>query len=200
MRAVIDLSVLQEKDFGKVELFIPHQDNPPTKKLWTSLKIYQSHSLDDAYSGKSYFWALNPQPGGRFTDCRDVDHEVYLQFHFVGDSVNMEFSSPVHLTYFLFKSGNAEHPTDQFYDAVVEVATELGSGNETYVWSQVGSFRRGVAEGSLAGKKPAFAIRIKATAESAFWVSLREVGSLDYFYRALAKSKYFCILPYRAWF
>ena len=61
-----------------------------------------------------------------------MDHKVYLQV--VRESVNMEFSNPVHLTSFLFKFGNAEHPTDQFYDAVVEVATELGSGNETYVW------------------------------------------------------------------
>ncbi|GAU93552.1 hypothetical protein RvY_05478 [Ramazzottius varieornatus] len=145
---------LREKDFGKVELFIPHTDNPPAKKLSTSLKVYQSHTLEDAYAGKSYFWALNPQPG---------------------DGVTVEFSKPTLLTYFLFKSGNAEHPTDQFYDAVVEIATEPGKGNETYTWSQVGSFKRGIAEGSLAGKTPALAIRIRATAESAFWVSLREI-------------------------
>lgn len=60
------MGLLQEKDFGKVELFIPHTDNPPAKKLSTSLKVYQSHTLEDAYAGKSYFWALNPQPGKTF--------------------------------------------------------------------------------------------------------------------------------------
>ena len=49
------LIIFQEKDFGKIELFIPHV-NPAAKKVWTTLKVYQSHTLEDAYSGKSFFW------------------------------------------------------------------------------------------------------------------------------------------------
>ncbi|XP_055338024.1 alpha-1,3-mannosyl-glycoprotein 4-beta-N-acetylglucosaminyltransferase B-like [Paramacrobiotus metropolitanus] len=145
---------LREKDFGKVDLFVPHENNPSTKKIWTSLKVYQSHSLEDAYNGKNYFWALNPQPA---------------------DTVTIEFKDPIIISSYLFKSGNAEHPTDQFYDAVVEVATGPGTGNETYTWEQVGNFRRGIAEGALASKKPSLAIRIRAVSESAFWVTLREI-------------------------
>ena len=78
---------------------------------------------------------------------------------------------------FLFKSGNAEHPTDQFYDAVVELATGPGAGNETFTWTNVGTFRRGTADGALSRTAPSHAIRIRATVESAFWVSLREVSS-----------------------
>lgn len=36
-------------------------DNPEAK-LDTSLKVYQAYTLAKLYTGKSVFWALNPQP------------------------------------------------------------------------------------------------------------------------------------------
>lgn len=149
--------LLQEKDFGKVDLFVPHESNPQAKKAWTTLKVYEAHTVEDAYLGKSFFWALNPQPG---------------------DTVNIEFATATIISSYLFKSGNPEHPTDQFYDAVVEVATAPGLGNETYSWTQVGKFHRGIAEGALPNKAACLAIRIRALTESAFWVTLREVSLL----------------------
>lgn len=49
---------LQDKDFGNQNLFQAH--NNPAAELSSSLKHYQQHSLDRAYKGQDFFWALTP--------------------------------------------------------------------------------------------------------------------------------------------
>lgn len=50
--------VTQDKDFEKQSLYQAH-NNPPAE-LSSSLKHYQQHSLDRAYNGVDFFWALTP--------------------------------------------------------------------------------------------------------------------------------------------
>ncbi len=49
---------LQDKDFGKQTLYKAHSN--PAAELSSSLKHYQQHSLDRAYKGQDFFWALTP--------------------------------------------------------------------------------------------------------------------------------------------
>lgn len=51
----------QDKDFGKVPLFVAHSN--PFAKISTSLKIYKHYTIEKAYSGHDFFWALLPQAG-----------------------------------------------------------------------------------------------------------------------------------------
>nr|CAD7265883.1 unnamed protein product [Timema shepardi] len=51
----------QDKQFGKVVLFFPHQ-NPPAE-VKTDIKNYKQYTLAKAYRGESFFWGLLPQPG-----------------------------------------------------------------------------------------------------------------------------------------
>ncbi|KAI3352159.1 hypothetical protein L3Q82_020970 [Scortum barcoo] len=52
------LQHLKDKDFGKQILYKAH--NNPAAELSSSLKHYQEHSLDRAYKGQDFFWALTP--------------------------------------------------------------------------------------------------------------------------------------------
>ncbi|KAF7642782.1 hypothetical protein LDENG_00250840 [Lucifuga dentata] len=92
------LQRLKDKDFGKQTLFQAH--NNPASELSSSLKHYQQHSLDRAYQGQDFFWALTPIQGD------------YILFH---------FPQPIHLSAFLFRSGNIETSGDKFYNTTVEV-------------------------------------------------------------------------------
>uniref|UniRef100_A0A3B4BDF2 Alpha-1,3-mannosyl-glycoprotein 4-beta-N-acetylglucosaminyltransferase B n=1 Tax=Periophthalmus magnuspinnatus TaxID=409849 RepID=A0A3B4BDF2_9GOBI len=52
---------LKDKNFGKQRLFSPHQN--PKAQIGSSLKHYQQHSLERAYQGQDFFWALTPTKG-----------------------------------------------------------------------------------------------------------------------------------------
>uniref|UniRef100_A0A914US84 Uncharacterized protein n=1 Tax=Plectus sambesii TaxID=2011161 RepID=A0A914US84_9BILA len=62
---------LKEKKFinSPPQLYVPHKNNPKAT-LTTSLKAYKNHTLQNAYNGDTFFWALLPQPGD------------YIQFDF----------------------------------------------------------------------------------------------------------------------
>ncbi|XP_010792241.1 alpha-1,3-mannosyl-glycoprotein 4-beta-N-acetylglucosaminyltransferase A-like, partial [Notothenia coriiceps] len=47
-----------DKDFGKQALYQVHSN--PAAEVSSSLKHYQQHSLERAYTGKDFFWALTP--------------------------------------------------------------------------------------------------------------------------------------------
>ncbi|KAA0190762.1 hypothetical protein HAZT_HAZT005093 [Hyalella azteca] len=154
---------LKDKQFGKVELFKPHQ-NPPAV-VTTSIKPYKSFTLEKAYRGESFFWGLLPQQG---------------------DELCFVFTEPVLITHYLFRSGNVEHPSDRFYKTTVEVLPEkspapgavLYKASNTSGYLIVGMFDElGVAEGSVAagvGRVKAVALRVQA--ESDNWAIISEVG------------------------
>jgi len=48
----------QDKDFEKQALYQAHSN--PAAEVSSSLKHYQQHSLERAYTGKDFFWALTP--------------------------------------------------------------------------------------------------------------------------------------------
>ncbi|XP_053922101.1 alpha-1,3-mannosyl-glycoprotein 4-beta-N-acetylglucosaminyltransferase-like protein MGAT4D isoform X2 [Cuculus canorus] len=89
---------LKDKDFGKNVLHKAH-NNPPAK-VYTSLSIYQQHSLEKLYEGKDFFWASAPV---------------------AGDYISFTFLNPVKVEKYFFRSGNVEHPSDKLFDTTVEV-------------------------------------------------------------------------------
>lgn len=52
------MSLLQDKAFETSKLYQAH--NNPAAELSSSLKHYQQHSLERAYKGVDFFWALTP--------------------------------------------------------------------------------------------------------------------------------------------
>ncbi|KAJ8922428.1 hypothetical protein NQ315_004374 [Exocentrus adspersus] len=89
---------LKDKQFGKVALFFPHTN--PEAEVLSGIKHYKQYTLERAYLGETFFWGLLPQPG---------------------DQLLFKFATPITIKRFFFKSGNAEHPSDKFYNTTVEV-------------------------------------------------------------------------------
>ncbi|XP_070692641.1 alpha-1,3-mannosyl-glycoprotein 4-beta-N-acetylglucosaminyltransferase A isoform X2 [Pempheris klunzingeri] len=105
------LQHLKDKDFGKQALYLAH--NNPAAELGSSLKHYQQHSLERAYKGVDFFWALTP-----------VQNDYIL----------FTFPQPIHISGYLFRSGNIETSRDQFYNTTVEVLP----GNVLMPWGKSG--------------------------------------------------------------
>ncbi|KAJ0002735.1 hypothetical protein NQD34_007884, partial [Periophthalmus magnuspinnatus] len=155
---------LKDKNFGKQRLFSPHQN--PKAQIGSSLKHYQQHSLERAYQGQDFFWALTPTKG---------------------DYILFNFSQPTYVTRFLFRSGNIETSSDKFYNTTVEVQpssvsliikSKQTSGNSSSSdgFFVVGMFERGQAEGSVdISLQPITALRLVVKKDSNFWVVLREI-------------------------
>ncbi|CAH1129914.1 unnamed protein product [Ceutorhynchus assimilis] len=89
---------LKDKQFGKVALFFPHSN--PEAEITAGIKHYKQYTLKRAYLGETFFWGLLPQPG---------------------DQLVFKFLTPIPVKRYYFKSGNAEHPSDKFYNTTVEV-------------------------------------------------------------------------------
>jgi len=152
---------LKDKQFGKVRLFFPH--NNPEANVLSDIKFYKQYSLKRAYVGESFFWGLLPQPG---------DH---LWFKFI---------SPFVLKKYLFRSGNAEHPSDKFYNTTVEVLPVISPTNSYDIWNVtsdgfiiVGKFdSKGMAEGTPDPKIGAIKeLRLTVHSESDNWAILSEI-------------------------
>ncbi|XP_028271906.1 alpha-1,3-mannosyl-glycoprotein 4-beta-N-acetylglucosaminyltransferase B-like [Parambassis ranga] len=158
------LQHLKDKDFGKQTLYQAH-DNPAAE-LSSSLKHYQQHSLVRSYKGEDFFWALTPVQG---------------------DYVLISFPQPIHISRYLFRSGNIETSGDKFYNTTVEVLPgtalakdKLGSSSH-YKESDngfiiIGAFENGVAEGQLEeALQPVSALRLVFQSDSDVWALLSEV-------------------------
>ncbi|KAJ8877752.1 hypothetical protein PR048_022207 [Dryococelus australis] len=153
---------LKDKQFGKVPLFYPHPN--PEAEVTSDIKNYKQFSLVKAYRGETYFWGLLPQPG---------------------DHLTFTFKLPVRLKRYLFRSGNAEHPSDRFYNTTVEVMSDSSqanlSKNDFNTTSDgffvVGKFDSlGVAEGFIDSKlNPVRGIRLNVHSDSENWAILSEV-------------------------
>lgn len=157
---------LKDKDFGKQLQFIPHAN--PDAELSSSLKHYQTHTLERAYRGQDFFWGLTPT---------------------VGDYVLISFTQPQRIQEYLFRSGNIETNGDRFYNTTVEVMPSNESILERVKKGEfpkyqpsaegfiiVGSFVNGVAEGEVdAAIETVSAIRLVVHADSDVWVLLSEI-------------------------
>lgn len=91
---------LKDKNFGKLQLFKPHKDNP-SANCYTSLHHYKSFSIQNLYNGDSLFWSYSPS---------------------IHDHVTCDFTNPINLMNYFIRSGNNEHPEDRFpINTTVEV-------------------------------------------------------------------------------
>ncbi|XP_066174071.1 alpha-1,3-mannosyl-glycoprotein 4-beta-N-acetylglucosaminyltransferase-like protein MGAT4D isoform X3 [Sylvia atricapilla] len=158
---------LKDKDFGKNLLYKAH-NNPPAQ-VYTSLRIYQQHTLEKVYKGEDFFWALAPV---------------------AGDYIRFTFLNPVEVEKYLFRSGNIEHAGDKLFNTTVEVLPadetlrkELADNGSKFNYSatedgylKIGAFENGIAEGSISQSIGRLqAIRLSVTSDSPVWAILSEV-------------------------
>ncbi|XP_015602515.1 alpha-1,3-mannosyl-glycoprotein 4-beta-N-acetylglucosaminyltransferase B [Cephus cinctus] len=152
---------LKDKQFGKITLYYGH-DNPDAT-VETHIKPYKQYTLQKAYKGESFFWGLLPQPG---------------------DHLRFKFTQPIFIKRYLFRSGNAEHPSDRFYNTTVEVMPE----NQRYVnknsvnvtedgYVIIGRFdAMGIAQGTVDRKYGKISVlRLTVHSESDNWAILSEI-------------------------
>ncbi|KAM9357337.1 alpha-1,3-mannosyl-glycoprotein 4-beta-N-acetylglucosaminyltransferase B [Symphorus nematophorus] len=157
---------LKDKDFGKQNLYQAHSN--PAAEVSSSLKHYQQHSLDRAYKGQDFFWALTPTK------------DDYILF---------TFPQPVHISGYLFRSGNIETSGDKFHNTTVEVLPSDASAGDriandsssAYKQSDngfiiIGAFENGVAEGEIdEGLQPISALRLVVHTDADVWAVLSEI-------------------------
>ncbi|KAJ4945934.1 hypothetical protein JOQ06_023612, partial [Pogonophryne albipinna] len=109
---------LKDKDFGKQTLYQVHSN--PAAEVSSSLKHYQQHSLERAYTGKDFFWVLTP---------------------IKNDYILFNFTQPINITRYLFRSGNIETSADKFYNTTVEVLPSNASARDTRVAASPSYYR-----------------------------------------------------------
>ncbi|XP_017278575.1 alpha-1,3-mannosyl-glycoprotein 4-beta-N-acetylglucosaminyltransferase A [Kryptolebias marmoratus] len=157
---------LKDKDFDRQQLFQAHK-NPPAD-LSSSLKHYQQHSLSRLYKGEDFLWALTP--------VRD-------------DYILISFPQPIHISGFLFRSGNINTKTDKFYNTTVQVLPSNAAAKDKLVIGSsskyketkdgffiIGAFENGLAEGEIEeALQPVSALRLVVHADSDVWALLSEV-------------------------
>ncbi|KAI4800073.1 hypothetical protein KUCAC02_016610 [Chaenocephalus aceratus] len=160
---------LKDKDFGKQTLYQVHSN--PAAEVSSSLKHYQQHSLERAYTGKDFFWALTP---------------------IMNDYILFNFSQPINITRYLFRNGNVETSADKFYNTTVEVLPSNASARDTRVaaWPSyyresdkgfiiIGAFVDGLAVGDIEESlQPISALRLLVHSDADVWALLSEVWSI----------------------
>ncbi|KAK2839054.1 hypothetical protein Q7C36_013868 [Tachysurus vachellii] len=157
---------LKDKDFGKQVLYKSHQ-NPPAK-LSSSLKHFESHSLDRAYQGVDFLWVFTPNQG---------------------DYILIEFNTPQTVKRYRFRSGNIEANGDRFYNTTVQVLPSDVSVRQRVEQGQlscckpssdgfaiIGSFINAIAEGPVDGALGGLkAMRLYVHSNSEAWAVLSEI-------------------------
>lgn len=109
---------LKDRQFGHVAMFSPHFDNPPALVDGT-IKQYQSYSIDKAYRGETHFWGFSPV---------------------AGDVLYFNFTPPLLISRFLFRSGNNEHPQDKFpLSTIIDVLPESPESDFTSTGTSISS-------------------------------------------------------------
>lgn len=173
---------LRDKNFGQLNLFKPHNDNPAAV-CSTSLRVYKQFSIERAYRGEVMFWGYEPS---------------------INDHITFNFTNPVHMSGFLFRSGNGEHPEDKFpVNTTIEVLpaapsvkdgirSEYLADSIRFVikssdsakssvpsdgYQVIGLFKgNGLAEGDVPIQlRPIKSLRIHVNSDSQRWVILNEV-------------------------
>lgn len=146
---------LKDRQFGRVQLFVPHK-NPPAS-IESPIKHYKHYSITRAYQGETFFWGLVPQ---------------------AGDKITITFDPPVQLTTFRLVSGNAEHPSDRFFNTTVEVLpASVAAQGPGGGFLQLGAFDQfGLAEGPVPAKLgPLQKFRLSLHSSSENWAILSEI-------------------------
>ena len=154
---------LREKGFGKATGFQGHADNPPAI-CSSSLEQYKEFSLQAAYDGQGYYWALNPS---------------------LGDRISFRFTPPVQLDRFLLRSGNYEHVGDRLTNATVELlpvqpVQDLRANLTADGYLLVAQFglESGLARGQVSGDVgPVKELRVTCHSNLTNWAILSEVSS-----------------------
>lgn len=171
---------LRDKGFGKLTLYVAHKNNPPAEAT-SSLMHYKTYSIGHAYDGDNFYWAMSPS---------------------AGDSITFNFTTPVELSRYFFRSGSVEHPEDRFpVNSTVEVLPEDPMVIDTFESARNGSalsngwnlralqktpdgfyliglFQpNGIAHGPVpAGLGLIKTLRIKISSDSTHWAILSEVS------------------------
>lgn len=156
---------LKDKYFGKQGLYRAHVN--PKAHVSTTLKTYQQYTLLKAYLGETFFWGISPRPN---------------------DIIKFEFTPPVVLEKFLFRSGNLEHPGDKLTETTVEIFPSSHKhlvnleNNEPYPTAGLGYYvvsrfnSEGVAEGQIKeAMGPIKVLRLHCQAKSDSWAILSEI-------------------------
>ncbi|XP_047208652.1 alpha-1,3-mannosyl-glycoprotein 4-beta-N-acetylglucosaminyltransferase B-like isoform X2 [Girardinichthys multiradiatus] len=160
------LQHLKDKDFEKQNLFQAHS-NPPAE-VSSSMKHYQEHSLDRLYKGDDFMWALSPVQG---------------------DYILISFPQPIHISGYVFRSGNSKAMGDQFYNTTVEVLPSHTTAEDKLLAASItkskqsdgsfiviGEFNNGVAAGEIReALQPISALRLVVHSDSDVWALLSEV-------------------------
>ncbi|MCJ8733763.1 hypothetical protein PDJAM_G00227330 [Pangasius djambal] len=189
---------LKDKDFGKQVLYKAHR-NPPAL-LDSSLKHYQSHSLERAYRGEDFLWAFTPSKG---------------------DYILITFNTPQNVKRYRFRSGNIEANGDKFYNTTIQVLPSDVSVREhaeqgllpcckpsSDGFVVIGSFANGIAEGPIdEALRNIDAMRLVVHSSLDAWVVLSEVSLLFpthshcplLYSRSTNLQKIFCRTEARAW-
>ncbi|XP_058793079.1 alpha-1,3-mannosyl-glycoprotein 4-beta-N-acetylglucosaminyltransferase B [Phymastichus coffea] len=153
---------LKDKQFGKITLYYGHRN--PDAVVESQIKSYKQFTLNKAYKGESFFWGLLPEPG---------------------DHLRFKFNHPIFIKKYLFRSGNAEHPSDKFYNTTVEVLPQSSNSinrNHNNVTEDgyiiIGRFDSlGVARGTVDKKLGKIAVlRLTVHSESDNWAILSEIN------------------------
>ncbi|KAE8278186.1 Alpha-1,3-mannosyl-glycoprotein 4-beta-N-acetylglucosaminyltransferase A [Larimichthys crocea] len=157
------LQQLKDKDFGKQALYQAHSN--PAAKVSSSLKHYQQHSLEKAYKGVDFFWALTP---------------------IKNDYILFKFLQPIRISGYLFRSGNIETSGDRFHNTTVEVLSSNAAARDKlkHDLSQesdngfiiIGAFENGIAEGEIAEElQPISELRLVVHSDADVWALLSEI-------------------------
>uniref|UniRef100_A0A674NNC4 Alpha-1,3-mannosyl-glycoprotein 4-beta-N-acetylglucosaminyltransferase B-like n=1 Tax=Takifugu rubripes TaxID=31033 RepID=A0A674NNC4_TAKRU len=148
---------LKDKAFETSKLYQAH--NNPAAELSSSLTHYQQHSLERAYKGVDFFWALTPSQN---------------------DYILFKFLQPIHISGYLFRSGNIETSTDKFHNTTVEVLprnVKPWVSKVTVSFCASGAFASGLAEGAIEDVlQPICAIRLVFQSDADVWAILSEIS------------------------
>ncbi|XP_014215110.1 alpha-1,3-mannosyl-glycoprotein 4-beta-N-acetylglucosaminyltransferase B [Copidosoma floridanum] len=152
---------LKDKKFGLVQLYYAHRN--PEAKVESRITPVKHNTLYKAYKGDTFFWGYSPKSGD------------YLRFQFI---------HPVFIKRYLFRSGNAQYPSDKFYDTTVEVLPQAKNyidknhSNVTedgyIITGKFDSF--GIANGTVDKTLGKISVlRLTVHSKSANWVILSEI-------------------------
>ena len=134
-------------------------DNPPAT-LETSISINSVYSPESAYkAGFGHFWSESkPRKGDYF---------------------RIKFESPQVVSRIIIASGMETHPTDIFYDAIVETSSTLNKANNCTDYELKGKFVNGTADisnlATIANKTSTYCIQIRVMKSNPFWVLIQEI-------------------------
>lgn len=180
---------LKDKNFGKLQLFKPHKDNPKAS-CYTTLHHYKTFSIQNLYNGETLFWSYSPS---------------------IHDHIICDFNDPIKVSSYYIRSGNNEHPEDRLpINTTLEVlpanknlnllllskkfnyspSNNIINSNSSSEWDVsklvmtddgyyiIGLFKpNGIAEGSIPEELgPIKSIRINVRSDSQKWAMISEVS------------------------